>query len=151
EIKKTLRQVELALPAPREGGYSLKDLQVALGKLGIPVRGVILRRQAASIDRPFLIHLRRGDHGHFLTIRPVGHSGNLVQLLDSLHPPMILDKDDLIQSPEWTGLALVKSEASTYSTLAWALSLVCLCAGLAGIVQRYPNVIRFIRRRPDSR
>jgi hypothetical protein len=136
ETKGTLSQIEDSLPAPTPAGYSLKDLQVALSRFGVQVHGVQIGTRPADIDRPLLLHLRRGNHGHFVTVRPVGHSGKLVQLLDALRSPIVLDKADLVRSPEWSGLALVQSERLVFSTVAWIAFLGCLVAGLVGVSAR---------------
>ena len=56
--------------------------------------------------------MKRTQHGHFLVIRPVGHTGKLVQIVDSLQSPEVIDKSVLLASPEWTGLALVPGRIS---------------------------------------
>ena len=44
---------------------------------------------------------------YFLVIRPIGHTGKLVQVIDSDQPTRVMDKADLIASDQWTGLVLV--------------------------------------------
>ena len=61
-----------------------------------------------------LVFLNQGEHGHFLVLRPVGHSDQLVQVVDSVNPPMVMNKSTLLATKSWTGLALI-SDKSTHS------------------------------------
>ncbi|MFO0952009.1 MAG: cysteine peptidase family C39 domain-containing protein [Isosphaeraceae bacterium] len=99
------------LPSPPDGGYSLAELRDAAKDLGFTLEGVKIQTVESAIDRPMLIHLQRGPHGHFVVIRPVGHSGKLVQLIDPFDPPEVVDKVELFQSSTWTGFALIRERS----------------------------------------
>jgi len=103
----TLAKVASALPSDRTGHFSLAELRDASAKLGLALNGVRLTKSAIAPDRPAVVYLKRGPHGHFAVVRPVGHSGKLVQVIDPSREPFVVDATALYASPEWTGLALV--------------------------------------------
>jgi hypothetical protein len=76
-------------------------------------------------------------------IRPVGHSGKLVQVLDPNRDPEVLDADRLERSRSWTGLALVPRRSSrSGQVFAGLLALGAAAAALP--------VLRQARRRPGA-
>ena len=79
-----LRALQAAMPGMAPGGYSMKELRDAAETLGVPLEGVRLKQGCGSIDRPMIVFLERPGHGHFVTVKPVGHSGNLIQVLDEI-------------------------------------------------------------------
>ncbi len=85
----------------------MADLRDAARAHGLVLTGVTLRRDGAAPDRPALVFMKREGHGHFLIIRPVGHSGRLVQIIDTIGDPSITDAAELYATPQWTGIALV--------------------------------------------
>ncbi len=95
------------LPAPGPQGRSMAELRDAARACGLSLMGVKLARTDRAPDRPALVFLNRDEHGHFLVVRPVGHSGKLIQIIDSTGDPMVMDATDLYASPRWTGLALL--------------------------------------------
>ena len=99
--------VSSALPGGRSRHYSLAELRSSASKIGLDLSGVRLSGGTSAPDRPALAFLKRGAHGHFVVVRPVGHSGNLVQVIDPNEKPVVVDAKVLYASPEWTGLALV--------------------------------------------
>ncbi len=108
------RPVSLAEVARRcgraeEGGHSLAELGDAAKALGLELRGARLDRASWPIDRPAVAHLSRGPGGvgHFVVVRPVGHSGKLVQVIDGEDSVEVLDFDRLAGSRGWSGVALV--------------------------------------------
>lgn len=115
-----LRDLEAALPAPPHSGFSMKQLRDAARSLGVHLAAVHLPK-TGPWDRPALVFTRRGPHGHFLVVRPIGHTGKMVQLIDSLGDPDVLDISDIVKSPEWTGLALIPSRATWPARIGWAL------------------------------
>ncbi|MGC8643131.1 MAG: cysteine peptidase family C39 domain-containing protein [Isosphaeraceae bacterium] len=124
-----LERLRAALPAPRAEGYSMKDLRLASLACGLRLTGVFLGKDERAIDRPMLMYLRRGSRGHFLVVRPVGVTGKLVQLIDSVRAPEVMDKSELFSSREWTGLALVPNPPRWASRpVALALSAAALAA-----------------------
>lgn len=123
----TFEGVADRLPPATPRGYSMAELRDAARGLGARLSGVKLHTEAGRApERPAIAYLRRGDVGHFVAIRPVGHTGTLVQVLDEGHDPEVLDAAALYASREWTGLALVPSRAPW---LAWAIA----GAGLAAV------------------
>lgn len=62
------------LPALSAKGYSMAELRDVAQACGLTLTGVKLPTGDHAPDRPALVFLRRDDHGHFLVIRPVGHS-----------------------------------------------------------------------------
>jgi hypothetical protein len=60
----------------------------------------------------FLVILQKGERGHFVVIRPVGHSRKLIQVIDAASDPIIMDASDPYSSPEWTGLALIRQRSN---------------------------------------
>lgn len=93
--------------SPEPMGYSLSQLREAGRTLGLNLVGVELSRTVTALDRPALIYFRRGSHGHFAVVRPVGPRRGIVQVLDPNRDPVVLDAARLSSSPAWTGLALV--------------------------------------------
>lgn len=87
-----LSRIEAHLPARSAGEHSMKDVLNAAKALGIKLKGVTLRKEVKAIDQTMIVFLKRGEHGHFLVIRPVGHTGKLVQVIDSAEPPDVIDK-----------------------------------------------------------
>jgi hypothetical protein len=117
-------QLEARLPAPSPRGYSMKELRDAAGASGLGLTGIFLRKGSRVPDRPALVFLKRGQHGHFIVIRPVGHTGKLIQVIDSVEAPQVKELADLYASPEWTGLALVPSRPNWAARVAGALALL---------------------------
>lgn len=85
----------------------MAELREAARACGLTLVGVRLPRSGHAPDRPALVFLEGEDHGHFLVVRPVGHSGKLIQVIDSIGDPVVMDAADLYASNQWTGLALV--------------------------------------------
>lgn len=107
-----LRTLANRLSSPGQDGHSMKALRDTARMSGLELRGVQLKKDPRAIDRPMLVYLKEGGHGHYIVIRPVGHTGTLVQIIDSNRPLEIMDKVDLVASPIWTGLALVPRRAN---------------------------------------
>jgi hypothetical protein len=83
-----------------------------------------------------LVFLKLGVHGHYAVIRPVGISGNLLQIIDLTRGPEVVDKKALFSSPEWTGLALVPTEGIGLSRFAIALSVTAAALVLLPLLYR---------------
>ena len=125
-----LRDVDASLPAPPPQGFSMEQLRDAASSFGVSLMGVHLPRQG-SPDRPALVFTRHGPHGHFSVVRPIGHTGKLVQTIDALREPDVVDLPDLITSPEWTGLALIPSRPNWPARIGWCLLGGTIAGGLA--------------------
>ena len=99
--------LQACLPSPSPRGYSMAELRDAAQAFGLPLMGVKLPRGDRAPDCPALVFTKRDGHGHFLVTRPVGHSGKLVQIIDSIGDPIVMDAVDLYASRQWTSLALI--------------------------------------------
>jgi len=131
------------LPPPPPQGHSMKDIREAAATFGLRMAGVRLRDYPAAVDRPMLVYLDRGAHGHFVVVRPVGHTGKLVQVIDASRPPEILDQAYLFSSPGWTGLALAPDRLGPWRLLALGLGigfllLLAVGMGLRALPLRRP-------------
>jgi hypothetical protein len=136
-----IETIAAKLPPPRPDGFSMKELRDASSSLGLTLDGVYLGQDVAAIDRPMLVFLKVDRQGHFLVIRPVGHTGTLVQVIDSGQPPRVMDKAELVSSDQWTGVALVPRR--TNWTLMTTLGLLATaCAAGLGL-----TLLRSLRRR----
>lgn len=129
-----LQQVASALPSPSPLGFSMKELQTAAGKFGCPLEGVRLPRTRQAPERPLIALVSRGDHGHYIVLRPVGHTKRLVQVIDSAVAPIVIDAESLYLSPEWTGLALVPDPPNSAKHRLTVALILILCA-LAGLIK----------------
>ncbi len=127
-----LARVAAGLPTPRPAeGYSLGELRDASRRSGLDLRGVRFLDRDRRPDRPALVHLRRGDHGHYVVIRPVGHTARLVQILDPPREPRVIDYATLSRSPEWTGFGLIPSRPPWAARAGIAVALTAGGAALA--------------------
>ena len=95
------------MPGGAQRAHTLAELRDCAHSFGLRLRGVRLPVRRESLDRPMLVFLDQKPHGHFVVVRPVGHSGNLVQVFDPGLEPAVMDAAALFASPEWTGIALV--------------------------------------------
>ncbi len=135
-----LATVRAALPAPGDKGLSMAQIAQASARLGQPLRGVRLRRSDLPLDRPFIALTRHGESGHFLLVEPAGRTGTMLAVLDFPRPPRLIDASTLLDSPEWTGLALLPQQP--HERLAPYLA----GTGAAGLLLL--GIARLIRRRP---
>lgn len=128
------------LPPPGPKGHSMAQLREAARAMGLKLVGVRLADDPGTLDRPALVYLDRGEHGHFLVIRPVGHSGTLVQVLDSSTLPEVMEVSAFFRTPGWTGQALVPIRVN------WARRLRLVGMG-AGVIAGFLVVDRLRSRR----
>jgi hypothetical protein len=93
-----LSQIDRALPARRDDGYSMAELQAAARANGLRLQGVKLGPHDFPLDRPVIAytHRHRPGGGHFIVIQPVGVTGTLVQILEPPYPPQVIPYDNLI-------------------------------------------------------
>lgn len=124
-------------------GRSMKELRDAAGRLGVPLDGVRWPRGAVRPDRPVIAFLDRRPHGHFIAVRPVGHTSKLVQVLDGEAEPEVVDAARLTAAREWTGLILEPRRANRASRL--------LVVGIILLVLLAPTVWRRLSCRPAAR
>ena len=86
-------------------------------------------RSGERPEGPSIAFLGDGGHGHYLVLRPIGHTGRLVQLLDPNEAPVVMDVEGLQRLPRWTGLALVPDPPNRPMRLGAAL----IAAGAVGL------------------
>jgi Peptidase C39 family len=127
-----LRRLESMLPAPGARGYSMRELQLAARARGLSLSGVLLKTDASAIDRPMILYLRQGRHGHFIVVRPVGKMGSLVQIVDPNRPASVADKSALFMSPGWTGLALRPDRPGWIRRGGWVVGAMAATIGVGG-------------------
>ncbi len=133
----SLRRLESILPAPNPRGYSMKELQDAARARGLNLVGALLKKDSKAIDRPMIMYLKQGEHGHFIVVRPVGPSGSLVQILDPNLRPDVIDKSDLFAAREWSGLTLMPSRPNWPSRIGWTLGACSLAVGVGGWLAKH--------------
>jgi len=128
-IPADLSAIERHLPEATEQGRSFYDLTQVARKFGLELQGVRLIDPNEVPRQTALAHLQQEDHGHFVVLRPVGHSGRLFQVIDGLAPPSVIDIDEIRQSESWTGLLLVQKNGGV-----WALAKRLGFAAVLGIL-----------------
>jgi hypothetical protein len=110
------------LPRSSPAGYSMAELRNGARRLGMALDGVQFRTIGRVPDRPAIVLMRRARHGHFVVIRPVGHSGKLVQVIDNARDPCVVDFTRLYTSREWTGFALIPQRTNWTATIVLGLA-----------------------------
>jgi Peptidase C39 family len=137
-----LSDVRAHLPPRNPTGYSMLELQTAAGRLGMKLRGVRLRKSDRAPTSAAIVFLAQpGNHGHYVVIRPIGHSGKLVQVLDSIGSPILLDVAQMYEARQWTGLALVPERTNWFLLIPVGISAI-----LAGAFV-FPSLARYRERR----
>jgi Peptidase C39 family len=129
-----LSLIKQYLPAPSPHGCSMRQLREAARACGLSLVGVRLKKSNRAPDQPIVAFLKGGHHGHYVMIRPVGHTGRLLQVLDLDDDPIVLDAIRLYASPEWTGLALIPARPNWVARIGWALLAGTAAWGLASLV-----------------
>ncbi len=86
---------------------SMLELREAAGRFGLKLDGIRIPGGKLAPSRPAIAYIDRKPHGHFVVVKPVGHTGSLVQVLDGESEPEVIDAARLYASESWTGLALV--------------------------------------------
>jgi ABC-type bacteriocin/lantibiotic exporter with double-glycine peptidase domain len=124
-----------ALGASGPEAHSFRQLISAGRRFGLTLDAVVLPKQRPSIDGPTLIFLKSGPEGHFVVVRPIGHTGLLWQVIDGERIPAVADAQRLFRSQSWTGLALVPRRKNYL--LLFAVGVVFCCAIALAIVAWY--------------
>lgn len=127
-----LEEVNRALPEHHDTGFSLADLQSAALKFGVRLSGVRLEKRDLPLSRAAIAFLSNSVEGHFIVLRPVGTTGKMVQVLDPPSAPAVVDYDQLLASPDWTGRVLVQETlAERFLSWSWvAISGILLFGGV---------------------
>ena len=127
-LKITRRPVDLnrivaSLPSPTAAGYSLLDLRHASKICGLDLIGVRLPNNGRAPNQPTLVFMNEEPHGHYVVVRPVGHTGKLVQVIDPSEAPVVMDAATLYMSPQWTGIGLTYDHTNIINRLAWSFAV----------------------------
>jgi len=143
--------VRRLLPPLDPRGYSLAELRNAARAGGLDLDGVTLVPGDRAPDRPAIVFFDREGHGHYAVVRPVGHSGKLIQIIDAAEGgPIVMDAKDLYASSQWTGLALLPRRPNWPFRLATGGAIVS-CLTLVAVLFAMPILSRrFGQRRPVS-
>jgi hypothetical protein len=96
-VSRSEDQVGSRFPAPGPSGHSMFTLQQVASQCGISLEGRDLGRSGSALDRPMILLFRRGGHGHVTVVRPVGHTGRLVQVIDPGTEPQVVDKAEIVR------------------------------------------------------
>jgi hypothetical protein len=129
----SLREVRARLPSASVDGFSFEQLRNVAALFGVRLLGVKIGGKLSQLDRPALVLLGTGRHGHFAIVRPVGRTGKLIQLIDSVTGEFVLDTAHLLAHPGWTGLALIPERPNWPARIAGALA-VALGLALAAMI-----------------
>ena len=119
---------------------SMAGLTEIASKLGLDLVGVKLDSTRRLAESPMILYLANEDHGHFITTRPVGAAGTLVQVFDGVQPTVILPRQELGRKRAWTALALVPRPDEVYLT--WLQRFLMVGAVVAMIAIFLPRVPR---------
>jgi len=103
----SLEDVLAASPASGGDGRSMLELKRTASRLGLELVGRLVEDRRTAPTSPWIAYIDDEQHGHYLVVRPVGHTGRLIQVLDGLAPPRVVDAADYFSRPGWTGLVLV--------------------------------------------
>jgi len=101
----TIETIIDQMDRPSKEGRSMLDLKHAASEHGIDLKGTHL--DISHLDGPAISFINGNEHGHFVVVRPVGHTGSLFQVYDTLNDPIIIDQKELMDRSGWTGVALV--------------------------------------------
>jgi hypothetical protein len=105
DVQQLVRQL-----APQgDGRLSMLTIRNAASQAGLIVEGRQLDRTSTLPARPFIAYLSEPE-GHFVVIRPIGRTQTLVQVLDGMNEPFVIDHERLKNSPSWTGRILITPE-----------------------------------------
>ena len=126
--------------------HSLKELRDVARSNGLALRGVKLENAGLDFDRPALVYLDRKPHGHFVVVRPVGHSGTMVQMIDPNLSPVVMDATRLYAMPDWTGLALMPGRTDWFLMGSIACASVALAIVVGSLVSHRRRVTRSVSR-----
>jgi hypothetical protein len=132
----TIAALATHLKSTNPRGSSMKELRDTARACGLGLNGVRLKNGNRQPDRPILAFVKRGSHGHYLVVRPVGHTGSRVQVIDSNREPVVMDAAVLYASPEWTGLALISERPNLPARMVGGMVLLLALALVAGIGKR---------------
>ena len=138
-----LDEIRAHLPAARRGNFSMEELSRSALACGLRLQGVLLAKgEERAIDRPMLVFLNRGEHGHFVVVRPLGTTGKLAQVIDSANPPSVVDKSNLLDAKSWTGLTLIVDESSPWIVAVRFVAWTGLAFGVITLVLRRARLRR---------
>lgn len=140
-------KLETCLPEPGPGGYSMLELREAASRLGFRLIGVRIEQIESAIDRPMIAFLNRPPHGHFVVIRPIGHTGRLVQVLDPSAEAYVVDAGRLFRSKDWTGAVLMVDQPDWVSRFG---GLLLISAGVGTAIRFWRKCSRLTSMIPPT-
>lgn len=130
-------RIAARLPRRRQG-HSMKELRDVARSFGLKLEGRYIGKDAGLIDRPMLAFIK--DKGakieHFLVVRPVGHTSKLVQVIDSIEPPRVMERAELVASYQWTGVVLAPTRTDWAVVGGSGLLALAGLLGLLGLITR---------------
>lgn len=132
-ISLTAYDIDRTLPIRTVKGRSLHDIYTFLRKQNLTVSAVQLPPHKTVLDRTMLLFFDHGSSGHYITVRPIGHKDQLVQVLDGFNPPEVTTLAELETRPGWTGIGLAckrspwVNHATLVSVVLFLTGLLCLC------------------------
>ncbi|SRR5579883_734504 len=136
----SLDRLEAALgPLTPAAGPSFRELRAAARRVGLRLDAVVLPKKQSAINGPALLFVKSGREGHFIVVRPVGHTGRLLQIIDGESSPEVADADRLFDAPGWTGLALIPHRPNYLGLGAGSISAICVVGFLFRRWSRTPG------------
>ena len=148
-IPTNLTAIDAQVSMTGKTGHSLSELREAAHAFGLELTGVHLSSADWPLDRPALVRLKQGPLGHFVVIRPVGHSGKLVQIVDGIHCVEVLDAQDLFSSTEWAGEGLIPVRPAD-SFPAWTSTNLAVFGAAASCWLLLRRLVAFARKPPKA-
>ena len=142
DIPCDLESLSTQFPPGNPEGYSMQDVQTAASKIGIRLEGVKCNKEAFPQNKIAIVRVTHEQSGHFIVVRPIGTTGKMVQVLDPLAEPYVIDVERLTNSEGWTGHLLVYNPLSPY----WMLAGLCAFATMVGLI-----FALYLKRRQDNR
>jgi len=126
-----LPAIQAELGPPSFAGHSIKQMASALEALGMPCSAVSVLPSDWPIQGMGIFHTQNGERGHYVVVRPVGHSGQLAQVLDPTGSVLVEDYEALAQAPGWTGSCLLIHSPRTKHGLTAVTTVATACGFLA--------------------
>ncbi len=114
---------------------SMAEIQAAARNLGVGLSGRLVNCSDLPSDRPAIAYLQYPGEGHYIVVEPVGVHGTMVQIYDSPHDPVVMDKSGLCALPGWTGRVLLPTRWLDHAP-AWAVAATLVLALAARIARR---------------
>jgi hypothetical protein len=135
-----LRKLASEFSPPNRGGHSMYEIARVARRHGVGLTGIALKGRSRTLREPMIAYLKRSDHSHFVVLRPIGTSGELVQVLDPSGGIRSVDYDAFQKIAGWTGMVLVRTKPSLFlRATPWLISSVVgvlVARGVVAMVRR---------------